>query len=131
MSWSDPVADMLTRVRNAQSAGHDTVDIPGSRLKAEIARVLKKEGYISEYIMEGATKKTLRVSLKYTRDADPVIRGIKRESKPGLRIFVGWREIPRVLGGLGMAVVSTSGGVMSGREARKRHLGGEYICSIW
>lgn len=131
MSWSDPIADMLTRIRNAQSAGHDTVDMPGSRLKAEIARVLKKEGYISEFVMEGAMKKTLRLSLKYSAEAEPVIRGVKRESKPGLRKFLGWRDIPRVLGGLGMAVVSTSGGVMSGREARKRHLGGEYICSIW
>lgn len=131
MSWSDPIADMLTRIRNAQGAGLEELEMPGSRLKAEIARILKAEGYISDYEVEGAVKKTLRVGLKYTDDAEPVIRGIRRESKPGLRRFCGWKEIPRVLGGLGMSVVSTSQGVMTGREARRRKLGGELVCSIW
>jgi small subunit ribosomal protein S8 len=122
---------MLTRIRNAQGAGLEELEMPGSRLKAEIARILKAEGYISDYEVEGAVKKTLRVGLKYTDDAEPVIRGIRRESKPGLRRFCGWKEIPRVLGGLGMSVVSTSQGVMTGREARRRKLGGELVCSIW
>ena len=131
MSWSDPIADMLTRIRNAQSVGHAIVEMPGSRLKADVARVMKKEGYIADFALEGETKKTLRVSLKYTRDATPVIHGIRRESKPGLRKFVGWREIPRVLGGMGTAIVSTSCGVMSGHQARKERIGGEVVCSIW
>ncbi len=131
MSWSDPIADMLTRLRNAQRAGHRVVELPGSRLKNEIARVLKTEGYIADFSMEPSERGTsLRLSLRY-HGSDPVIRGLKRESKPGLRRYCGSREIPRVLGGLGTAIISTSGGVMSGREARKRRLGGELICSIW
>ncbi len=131
MSWSDPIADMLTRIRNAQRAGHRVVEFPASRLKSEIARVLKLEGYIADYCTEPAKRgETLRVSLRY-HGGDPVIRGLKRESKPGLRKYCGNRDIPRVLGGLGTAIVSTSGGVMSGREARRRRLGGELICSIW
>ena len=131
MSWSDPIADMLTRIRNAQRAGHRMVEFPGSRLKGEIARVLKSEGYIADYSMElGERGNVLRVALRY-HGGDPVIRGLKRESKPGLRRYCGSCEIPRVLGGLGTAIVSTSGGVMSGREARRRRLGGELICSIW
>lgn len=131
MSWSDPIADMLTRIRNAQAAGLEVIEMPGSRMKAEIARILKAEGYIGDYEVEGTVKKVLRLALKYTDDTEPVIRGIRRESKPGLRRFCGWKEIPRVLGGLGMSVVSTSQGVMTGREARRRKLGGELVCSIW
>lgn len=131
MSWSDPIADMLTRIRNAQSAGLKTVDMPGSRLKGEVARVMKAEGYIADFVLTNGTARSLRLTLKYTPSLDPVIRGLKRESRPGLRKFFRWAEIPRVLGGSGTAVVSTSGGVMSGQDARKRRLGGELICTIW
>lgn len=131
MSWSDPIADMLTRVRNAQSAGSEIVEIPASRMKSNVAKVLKEEGYVSDYEVEGGTKKVLRIALKYNADDKPVIRGIRRESKPSLRKYCGWRDVPRVLGGLGVAVVSTSSGVMSGAEARRRKLGGEIICSVW
>jgi len=131
MSWSDPIADMLTRVRNAQSAGIEIVEMPASRMKSDVAKVLKEEGYVSDYEIEGDVKKVLRIALKYNSDAKPVIRGIRRESKPGLRKFCGWKDVPRVLGGLGVAVISTSSGVMSGVEARRRKLGGEIICSVW
>lgn len=131
MSWSDPIADMLTRVRNAQSAGIEIVEMPSSRMKLDVAKVLKEEGYVSDYEVEGDVKKVLRIALKYNSEAKPVIRGIRRESKPGLRKFCGWKEVPRVLGGLGVAVISTSSGVMSGVEARRRKLGGEIICSVW
>jgi len=135
MSWSDPIADMLTRVRNAQSAGIEVVEMPSSRLKASIAKVLKEEGYIADYesgpAAEGSKKSTLRLALKYNSAGRPVIRGIRRDSTPGLRRFCGWQEIPRVLGGLGISVISTSGGVISGAEARRRKVGGEIICSVW
>ncbi len=131
MSWSDPIADMLTRVRNAQSAGLEIIEMPSSRMKSDIVKVLKEEGYVSDFEVEGDTKKILRVALKYNQDEKPVIRGIRRESKPGLRRFCGWKEVPRVLGGLGVAIISTSSGVMSGVEARRRKLGGEIICSVW
>jgi small subunit ribosomal protein S8 len=122
---------MLTRVRNAQSAGLEIIEMPSSRMKSDIAKVLKEEGYVSDFEVEGDTKKILRVALKYNQDEKPVIRGIRRESKPGLRRFCGWKEVPRVLGGLGVAIISTSSGVMSGVEARRRKLGGEIICSVW
>lgn len=131
MSWSDPIADMLTRVRNAQSAGIEIIEMPASRMKSDVAKVLKEEGYIFDYEVEGDAKKILRIALKYNTEAKPVIRGIRRESKPGLRKFCGWKEVPRVLGGLGVAVISTSNGVMSGAEARRRKLGGEIVCSVW
>ncbi len=131
MSWSDPIADMLTCIRNAQAAGHQVVEMPGSRMKAEIARILKAEGYVHDYELVGDVKKLLRIALKYTDESTPVIRGLRRESKPGLRRYCGWQKVPRVLGGLGLSVISTSQGVMSGREARRRKLGGEYVCSIW
>ena len=135
MSWSDPIADMLTRVRNAQSAGHEMVEMPSSRLKTSIAKVLKDEGYITEYetahAEDDAKKPVLRLALKYNAAGRPVIRGIRRDSTPGLRRFCGWQEIPRVLGGLGISVISTSSGVISGAEARRRKVGGEIICSVW
>ena len=131
MSMTDPIADMLTRVRNANSAAKDKVAIPSSNKLVEIARILKEEGYISDFEVEGDVKKVLRVALKYNQESKPVIRGIRRESKPGLRRFCGWKEVPRVLGGLGVAIISTSNGVMSGVEARRRKLGGEIICSVW
>lgn len=131
MSWSDPIADMLVRIRNAQKAGLPEVEMPGSRLKSEIARVLQAEGYIGVHTTEGCGPSVLKIVLKYGADADPVIRGVKRESKPGLRRFCGCQDIPKVLGGMGTAVLSTSGGVMSDKEARQRKLGGELICTIW
>jgi small subunit ribosomal protein S8 len=131
MSLSDPIADMLLRVRNAQKAGLQEVEMPGSRLKGEVARVFKQEGFIAGYTLAGDPKRVLLLTLKYTADGEPVIRGISRVSKPGLRRFAGYKDIPRVLNGLGIAVVSTSQGVMSGKEARQRKLGGEVICSIW
>ena len=105
--------------------------MPSSRLKAEVARILQDEGYVADFEVEGDVKKTLRIELKYAADATPAIREIRRESKPGLRRFCGCEEIPRVLGGLGTSILSTSHGVMSGREARRRKIGGELICSIW
>ena len=131
MSWSDPIADMLTRIRNGQAAGHEIVEMPASNLKAAIAKVLKDEGYVEDFEVEGDVKKVLRVALKYNAEGKPVIRGLRRESAPGLRRFCGWQQIPRVLGGLGVAVISTSGGVMSGLEARRRKLGGEIVCTVW
>ena len=131
MSWSDPIADMLTRIRNGQAAGQEIVEMPSSNLKAAVAKVLKDEGYLEDFEVEGDVKKVLRVALKYNAEGKPVIRGLRRESSPGLRRFCGWKDIPRVLGGLGTAVVSTSGGVLSGIEARRRKLGGEIVCTVW
>lgn len=131
MSVSDPIADMILRVNNAQKAGHREVEMPGSRMKGEIARVFKQEGYISGYTLAGDPKRVLLVTLKYSAADEPAIRGVKRMSKPGLRRFTGYKEMPKVLKDLGTTVVSTSQGVMSGKEARQRKLGGEVICSIW
>lgn len=131
MSWSDPIADMLTRIRNGQSAGLEIIEMPASRLKSDIVKILKEEGYVTDYETEGDAKKVLRIALKYNAENKPVIRGIRRESKPGLRKFCGSKDVPRVLGGLGVAIISTSSGVMSGVEARRRKLGGEIICSVW
>lgn len=132
MSMSDPIADMLTRVRNASAARHASVDIPHSRLKAELARIMKREGYIVDYTTEGADgKRDLRVFLKYDADENPIIQGIKRVSRPGLRTYVKSTEAPRVLGGLGIAVLSTSRGLLTDREARKHNAGGEVLCKIW
>ncbi len=131
MSVSDPIADMILRIHNAQKAGHPDVEMPGSRLKGEVARVFKQEGYIAGYTLAGDPRRVLLITLKYTADGDPAIRGIKRMSKPGLRRFTGYKEMPKVLKDLGTTVVTTSQGVMSGREARQRKLGGEVICSIW
>ncbi|MEI6210077.1 MAG: 30S ribosomal protein S8 [bacterium] len=131
MSWSDPISDMLTRIRNAQKAGMPSLDMPGSRLKGEVARVMQAEGYIASYTLAGDGRRVLHIELKYSELAEPAIRGIRRESKPGLRRFCGYMDIPRVLGGMGTAVLSTSDGVMSGKDARQRKLGGELICTIW
>jgi small subunit ribosomal protein S8 len=122
---------MLLRMRNAQKAGLQEVEMPGSRLKGEIARVFKQEGYIAGFMLAGDPKRVLLLTLKYAADGEPVIRGVSRISKPGLRRFAGYQDIPRVLNGLGTAVVSTSNGVMTGKEARQRKLGGEVICTIW
>ncbi len=132
MSLTDPVADMLTRIRNAQASGLPAVQMPHSKLKSEIARMLKREGYIVDYTTEGhENKRTLRVFLKYHGDHQPAIRGLKRVSRPGLRRYVNSREVPRVLGGLGVAIISTSQGIFSDLEARKRKIGGEVLCHVW
>lgn len=128
---SDPISDMLLRIRNGLKAGLPSIELPGSRIKGEIARVMKDEGYITNFTMTNTVPRVLSIELKYNDDAEPAIRGVRRESKPGLRKFCGVQDIPKVLGGMGTAVLSTSGGIMSGKEARKRKLGGEVICTIW
>ena len=132
MNISDPISDMLTRVRNASSAVHPSVEMPHSKIKSEVARILKKEGYIADYVTEGeAAKRTLKLYLKYTSEEDPIIKGLKRISKPGLRQYVNAAEIPRVLGGIGTAILSTSNGLLTDKEARQKHTGGEVLCHIW
>ena len=132
MSMNDPIADMLTRVRNANSAGHQTVSMPTSKKLVEIARIMREEGYIAGYdIEESEPRNTLVITLKYRPKKARTIRGIKRISKPGLRIYAGKDELPRVLGGLGTAIISTSNGVMADRDARKKGIGGEVIAYIW
>ena len=129
---TDPIADMLTRIRNANMALHDSVEMPGSTMKAEVARVLKDEGYIIDYELRDAEVGTeLVVRLKYSRDRRRVISGVQRVSKPGRRVYVDRRSIPRILGGMGISVISTSQGVITGHEARRRGIGGEVICSVW
>jgi small subunit ribosomal protein S8 len=129
---TDPIADMLTRIRNANTALHDAVEMPGSTLKAEVAKVLKEQGYITDYELQEARVGTeLVIRLKYSRDRRRVISGITRVSKPGRRVYVDRTSIPRILGGMGVAVLSTSQGVITGHEARRRGIGGEVICSVW
>jgi small subunit ribosomal protein S8 len=129
---TDPIADMLTRIRNANTALHDAVEMPGSTLKAAVANVLKEQGYITDFeLREGRVGTDLVVKLKYSRDRRRVISGIQRVSKPGRRVYVDRTSIPRVLGGMGIAVLSTSQGVITGHEARRRGIGGEVICSVW
>ena len=128
---SDPISDMLLRIRNGLKAGLPSIELPGSRIKGEIARVMKDEGYITNFTLTNTLPRMLSIELKYNDDAEPAIRGVRRESKPGLRKFCGVQDIPNVLGGMGTAILSTSGGVVSGKEARKRKLGGELICTIW
>ena len=133
MSMSDPIADMLTRIRNANTAKHDTVDVPSSKMKKAIADILVAEGYVKGYeVIEDGSKSTLRISLKYGEDKNvKVITGLKRISKPGLRVFAGKDELPKVLGGLGTAIISTDKGLMTDKAARKAGLGGEVIAFIW
>ena len=132
MSMTDPVADMLTRIRNAAQAGHDTVLIPTSGVKKELARVLKEEGYITDCsLIEEKGQGRIKIKLKYSGDRDPVIVKIKRESRPGLRIYVGKDDVPRVLNGLGIAILSTSKGVLTDRKARELGVGGEILCSVY
>lgn len=131
MSWSDPIADMLTRIRNAQKARLPEVAMPASRMKSEIARVLREEGFVAAVTHGDADSREIRIKLKYDAEGTPVIRGLRRVSRPGLRRYCGHAEIPQVLGGMGIAVVSTSSGIMTGKDARKRKLGGELVCSIW
>jgi small subunit ribosomal protein S8 len=134
MSISDPIADMLTRIRNAASSRHDAVLIPASKTKVAIARVLKDEGFIRDFSVveeEGRPQPNLKVELSYGGRKQPVLTGLQRVSKPGLRVYVQRREIPRVYGGLGIAILSTPKGVMSGQEARRQELGGEVLCYVW
>ena len=133
MSMSDPIADMLTRIRNANTAKHDTVDVPSSKMKKAIADILVAEGYVKGYeVIEDGIKSTLRISLKYGEDKNvKVITGLKRISKPGLRIYAGKDELPRVLGGLGIAILSTNQGVITDKEARKLQVGGEVLAFVW
>ena len=132
MSWSDPIADMLVRIRNGHMAGLDTVEMPHSRIKGEVIRLMKREGFVSDYVVEGGnSRKLLRVYLKYVGEREPAIRGMRRQSTPGLRTYVTCETIPRVLGGMGVAILSTSGGIMTGKEARKRKIGGELLCTVW
>lgn len=132
MTTSDPIADMLTRVRNALTARHQKVDVPASRLKAEIARILKEEGYILNFkSADDGPQKTIRIYLKYTTANQPAISRIERVSRPGCRVYVGSGSIPRVLGGLGTNILTTPRGVMTGRDARKENVGGELLCRVW
>jgi small subunit ribosomal protein S8 len=127
---SDPISDMLTRIRNAGRALLPAVELPHSRMKESLAHILKKEGYVAEVSVDGKTIKKLKIQLKYQGKKN-VIEGLKRISKPGLRKYVGATEIPRVLGGLGVSIVSTSEGVMTGTQAKKKNLGGELLCYVW
>jgi small subunit ribosomal protein S8 len=128
---TDPIADLLTRVRNAAMARHDSVSIPASKMKIAVAKILKDEGFISDFsIVKGEPQRTIKITLKYI-DKQPAFIGLERVSKPGLRIYSGKKEIPRVYGGLGIAVISTSKGLMTGQEAWKKNIGGEVLCYIW
>ena len=133
MMTNDPIADMLTRIRNANAAKHDTVDVPASKIKLAIADILLEEGYIAKYdIVEDGNFKTIRITLKYGADKnEKVISGLKRISKPGLRVYANSEELPRVLGGLGTAIISTNQGVITDKEARKLQIGGEVLCFVW
>ena len=133
MSMSDPIADMLTRIRNANTAKHDTVDVPASKMKLAIANILLDEGYIAKYdLVEDGAFKTIHITLKYGADKnEKVISGLKRISKPGLRVYANTEDIPKVLGGLGTAIISTNKGVVTDKEARKLGVGGEVLCFVW
>ncbi len=131
MTMSDPIADMLTRIRNANTAKHDTVDVPASKMKLAIANILLDEGYIAKYdLVEDGHFQTIHITLKYGADKK-VITGLKRISKPGLRVYANTEDIPRVLGGLGTAIISTNKGVVTDKEARKLGVGGEVLCFVW
>jgi small subunit ribosomal protein S8 len=132
VTMTDPIADMLTRIRNGVSAKHDSVRMPSSKIKVAIAKVLKEEGFIRDFeIGAEGPRSMLKIDLSYTGRKEPVLSGIKRVSKPGLRVYVQKREIPRVLGGLGVAILSTPEGVMTGQNARQKSIGGEILCYVW
>ena len=133
MTMSDPIADMLTRIRNANTAKHDTVDVPSSKMKLAIADILVKEGFIKKYdVVEDGNFKTIRITLKYGKDKnEKIISGIKRISKPGLRIYANKEDMPKVLGGLGVAIISTNQGVITDKQARKLQVGGEVLAFVW
>lgn len=131
MTVTDPIADMLTRIRNTVMVGHDDVLVPLSRVKLSIAKILKEEVFINDYeVLRGKLEPMIKIRLKYA-NGQPALLGLERASKPGLRVYVGKREIPRVYGGLGIAILSTPKGIMTGQEAWRRHLGGEVLCYIW
>ncbi len=133
MVMTDPIADMLTRIRNANTSKHDTVDVPASKMKTAIAEILFNEGYIQKYeIVEDGNFKNIRITLKYGKDkTEKIITGLKRISKPGLRVYAGKEDLPRVLGGLGIAIISTNQGVVTDKQARKLNVGGEVLAYIW
>lgn len=132
MSMTDPVADMLTRIRNANIAGHKTVDVPASKIKKNLAEILLKEGYIAGYeVEELQPQSVIHVQMKYGPNKEKVITGIKRISKPGLKVYAKKDELPKVLGGLGIAIISTSNGLITDKEARKLGVGGEVVCYVW
>lgn len=132
MTISDPIADMLTRIRNAVMVRHDSVLVPSSRMKLSIARILREEGFIKNYeVLRGKPQRIIKIELKYGDRSRPLISGLERVSKPGLRVYVGRKEIPRVLGGLGVAIVSTSKGVVTGQRAWRQGIGGELLCYVW
>jgi small subunit ribosomal protein S8 len=133
MTTNDPIADMLTRIRNANTAKHDTVDVPASKMKLAIANILLDEGYIEKYdLIEDGVFKTIHITLKYGKDKnEKIITGLKRISKPGLRVYAGKDDMPKVLGGLGVAIVSTNQGVITDKQARKLHVGGEVLAFVW
>ena len=133
LTTNDPIADMLTRIRNANTAKHDTVDVPASKMKIAIANILVDEGYIAKYdLVEDGNFKTIRITLKYGKDKnEKIISGLKRISKPGLRVYANKEELPKVLGGLGIAIISTNKGVMTDKEARKENVGGEVLAFVW
>ena len=129
---TDPIADMLTRIRNSNNAKHKTVDVPASNIKREIAQILLDEGYIKSFdFIEDNKQGMLKVELKYTQDGERVISGLKRISKPGLRVYANSQELPKVLGGLGIAIISTSKGIITDKKARELNVGGEVICYVW
>ena len=132
MHITDPIADMLTRIRNANNAKHDTVDVPASNMKKSIAQILLDEGYIKNFqVVEDGTQGVIHISLKYNAGKEKVITGLRRVSKPGLRVYAGAEELPKVLRGLGIAIVSTSKGVMTDKKARQAHVGGEVLAFVW
>ena len=132
MTMTDPIADMLTRIRNANPAGHQTVEIPASKMKKSIAEILKEEGYIEDFdIIDDNKQGIIKITMKYGANKEKVITGIKKISKPGLKVYAKANDVPRVLGGLGIAIISTSKGVVSDKEARKMGVGGEVICYVW
>ena len=131
MSFTDPIADMLTRIRNAVGAKHDSVVVPSSKEKVEIAKILKSEGYITDFVVDGDLKKNIVITLKYGEHGEKVISGIKRISKPGLRVTAECDKLPKVLKGLGIAIISTSKGVLTDNQARKAGVGGEILCYVW
>ena len=133
MAMTDPIADMLTRIRNANTAKHDTVDVPASKMKLAIADILVKEGFIKGYeVIEDGIFKTIKITLKYGKDKpEKIITGLKRISKPGLRVYAGKDELPRVLGGLGIAIISTNKGIVTDKEARELQVGGEVLAFVW
>ena len=131
MIMTDPIADMLTRIRNGLQARHETVSMPASKEKTEIAKILKNEGFITDYAVEGDVKKTMTITLKYGPNKEKVINGLKRISKPGLRVYAKVENMPRVLKGLGIAIISTSHGLMTDKEAKAKRVGGEVVAYVW